>query len=74
MAVRTKEEVKEPEIDVSLFEKITIPYRKIICKSCNNLFESSLVVLREIPDESERCFFKCETCGVVNKIKRVRSF
>lgn len=71
MAVKKAEVSKEPEIEIVGFEKITIPYRKVICKSCGKNYESSLIDIRENPSNLDRCYFKCEECGIVNNINRI---
>jgi len=57
--------------DITEYAKITIPSRKIICKSCRKEYESYNIEVKENPENLERCYFKCEECGTVNNLKRV---
>ena len=59
---------KATEIKKDDLIKIEIKDRRVICKSCNNDFNTSGLTIYE--HEGERVLVFCPACGVCNKIKR----
>lgn len=56
--------------NINQLNPITIPFRKIICKSCNKAGNSESGFKIYSSDVKDRVLAICESCGATNLIKK----